>query len=171
MANQANTPIEIVEASLPIRIEEYSLATDACGAGRFRGALAINRNVRNLAPDAVIQFRSDKRRFLPYALAGGRPGTPSCFELMQGDQRRPLPTMGAMRIEQNGLLVHTTAGGGGWGDPLERDVAAVQADVWNEKLSISNAEREYGVLIDPTTLKVDRIATEELRRERSGTKR
>jgi N-methylhydantoinase B len=170
MANQANTPIEIVEASLPIRIEEYGLATDACGAGQFRGALAINRNIRNLAPDAVVQFRSDKRRFLPYPLAGGRPGTPSSFELVQGGERLPLPTMGALRIEQNALLVHTTAGGGGWGDPLKREVAAVHADVWNEKLSIANAEREYGVVIDPITLKVDNSATQRLRSERSSTR-
>jgi N-methylhydantoinase B len=171
MANQANTPIEIIEASLPIRIEEYSFAPDSSGAGKYRGALAINRNIRNLAPDTVLQFRSDKRRFLPYPLAGGRPGAPSSYVLVQEGDRIVLPTMGARSIEQNALLLHTTAGGGGWGDPLDRDAASVQADVWNEKLSASHAEREYGVVIDPATLQVDLDATRRLRKRRLDTRR
>lgn len=170
MANQANTPIEIIESSLPIRIEAYGFETDACGAGKYRGALAITRNIRNLAPDTVLQFRSDKRRFLPYPLAGGRPGTPSSYVLVQDGDRFVLPTMGARSIHQNALLLHTTAGGGGWGDPLERDAASIQADVWNEKLSVSHAESDYGVVIDPITLQVDTVATGRLRKRLSAAK-
>jgi N-methylhydantoinase B len=74
--------------------------------------------------------------------------------------------MGMTPIRRDDVLLHTLAGGGGWGDPLDRDPELVRADVWNEKLSVAYAAREYGVVIDPDTLDVDLEATERVRRER-----
>ena len=62
------------------------------------------------------------------------------------------------------MVSHIIAGGGGWGDPLERDPTLVQQDVWNEKLSVNYVRREYGVIIDPDSLQIDYEATSKLRK-------
>ncbi|MAG36771.1 MAG: hypothetical protein CL878_11100 [Dehalococcoidia bacterium] len=164
-ANVASTPAEIAEVETPVRIEEYGLLPDTGGAGKYRGALAQVRQVRCLADEAILQIRSDKRRFPPYGLQGGRQGTASWNILNPGEKESILPTLSNSRLTRDDVLRHIMAGGGGWGDPLDRDPELVQADVWNEKISIGYARREYGVIIDPDSLQVDRIATEHQRRE------
>lgn len=164
-ANTANTPVEIAELESPIRFEQYGLVQDSGGAGRYRGALASVREVRFLMDRADLQIRSDKRDFPPYGLNGGKPGTPSANILNPGPAERLLPTMGLTPIKRNDVLRHVLAGGGGWGDPLDRDPDLVQRDVQNEMLSVAYVRRQYGVAIDPGTLAVDRKATERLRAE------
>jgi N-methylhydantoinase B len=162
-SNIANTPVEVLEAETPVRIESYELLTDSEGAGQFRGALGQVREVRCLAPDSVLQIRSDKRRFPPYPLFGGQPGSPSWNILNPGPDQVILPTLTMTQIRQNDLLRHVMAGGAGWGDPFERAPELVQADVWNEKITIGRARDTYGVVIHPATLQLDWAATEELR--------
>jgi N-methylhydantoinase B len=163
-SNIANTPVEVIEAELPVRVESYELLPDSGGAGKYRGALGQVREVRCLAPDSVLQIRSDKRRFPPYPLQGGRPGSPSWNILNPGPRQVILPALSMSTIRQGDLLRHVMAGGGGWGDPLDRDPALVQADVRSEKVTLDHARDAYGVVIDPATLEVDRAATERLRR-------
>jgi N-methylhydantoinase B len=163
-SNIANTPVEIAEVELPVRVEAYGLLPDSGGAGQHRGALGQVRRVRCLAESAVLQVRSDKRRFPPYGLHGGQPGTPSLNQLNSGPSEVLLPTMGMTAIRRDDIIHHTLAGGGGWGDPLTREPALVWRDVWNEKLSIAYAQHVYGVVIDPLTLRLDEPATEQLRR-------
>ncbi|MBX3071050.1 MAG: hydantoinase B/oxoprolinase family protein [Thermomicrobiales bacterium] len=158
-SNIANTPIEIAEVELPIRIEAYGFAQDSGGAGKFRGAPGQIRQVRLLADEAILQMRSDKRRFLPYGLHGGLEGTPSMTILNPGTDDRELPTQGMTPIRKGDVVWHTLAGGGGWGDPADRDPEAVLADVRNELLSIEAAERFYGVIIQPGTLTIDQERT------------
>jgi N-methylhydantoinase B len=158
-ANIANTPVEIAEVELPVRIEEYGLLPDSGGPGKHRGALAQVREVRCLADAAVLQLRSDKRRFSPYGLLGGHPGTPSRNVLNPGPDERLLPTMGMIPIRRGDVLRHTLAGGGGWGDPFEREPELVRRDVRNELMSLDYVRREYGVVIDPATGTIDTAAT------------
>lgn len=165
-SNIANTPIELIEVEAPVRIERYGLLTDSGGVGKHRGALGQVREVRCLADDAVLQIRSDKRRFRPYGLFGGQPGSPSWNILNPGPGEVILPTLTMTTVRQDDLLRHVMAGGGGWGDPLERDPALVEADARSEKITVEHAREAYGVVIDPETLQVDRDATERLRRER-----
>ena len=164
-ANISNTPVEIAEVELPVRIEQYGMLEDTGGPGQFRGALSQVRKVRCLADEATLQLRSDKRRFPPYGLQGGKPGDPSWNILNPGDGEVVLPTMGVSPMKKDDVIMHVVASGGGWGDPLERDPDLVCADVWSEKLSVERARREYGVVILPGTLDVDREATGRLRRE------
>ena len=161
--NISNTPVEIVEVEMPVRIEQYAIKQDTGGAGKHRGALAQVRQVRCLAGEATLQLRSDKRRYPPYGLQGGKPGSPSWNILNPGDHEVVLPTMGTTTMRRGDVILHIMAGGGGWGDPLERDPELVRADVWSEKLTIGHVRREYGVVIEPDTIKVDRAATESLR--------
>jgi len=165
-SNIANTPVEIVEVEAPVRIERYELIPDSGGAGQFRGALGQIRQVRCLAPDAVLQIRSDKRRFPPYGLFGGEPGTPSWNVLNPGDCPTILPTLTMTVVHQGDVICHTMAGGGGWGNPLDREPDLVQADVWNGKVTVDHARAAYGVVVNPQTLQVDRSATDTLRHER-----
>jgi N-methylhydantoinase B len=202
-SNNANTPAELIESEYPLRVEQYGLVPDSGGAGQFRGALAQVREIRLLEGEAVLQLRSDKRRFPPFGLPGGWPGTPSSNTLnadaeptpapepaIDGDVAaepavsagratdaraasdarsatgtdgtagpRDLPTMGMAAIRAGDSLRHVMAGGGGWGDPLKRDPAAVLADLRDEKITPGYAREVYGVMVDLTTCTIDEAAT------------
>ena len=166
-ANISNTPVEIAEVELPVRIEEYGILQDTGGAGKYRGALAQVRSIRCLADEALMQIRSDKRRFPPFGLQGGRRGAPSWNTMLSGDDQVTIPTMGTAPMRKGDVIRHLTASGGGWGDPLERDPELVLADVMSEKVSPAHALEAYGVVIDPKSLRLDREATRR-RRSRAG---
>jgi N-methylhydantoinase B len=162
-ANFSNNPIEYLEGDHPLRIEEYAFAPDTGGPGRYRGGLAMVRQYRFLEREAALQLRTDRQRFLPWGLHGGKPGRPSSNLLIR-DGRTEVPPSKAYRILHRGdVLRHTLAGAGGYGDPLERDPALVAEDVADEKVSLEAARGEYGVVLDPTTLAVDAEATAALR--------
>ncbi len=116
-----------------------------------------------VARAALEQVRSDRRRFLPWGLCGGRPGTPSWNYVNPGDGVAPLNSKITMTIRAGDLYRHVTGGGGGFGPPRRRDPALVAADVRNEKLSPVLAEREYGIVLRPGTAEVDGEATARLR--------
>jgi N-methylhydantoinase B len=158
-SNNANTPVELIESSFPLRFEEYGFVPDSGGAGKHRGALAQIRQVRFLGERGVLQIRSDKRRFPPYGLAGGSSGTPSANILNPGPHQQLLPTMGLKNIQHGDVLRHVMAGGGGWGEPLERDPSLVQSDVQNEKQTVDYALEVYGVVLSRSTLEIDWAAT------------
>lgn len=165
-ANQTNQPIEMIEATLPLRIERYGLVPDSGGPGKFRGGLALIREWRILADDAVLAMRSDKRRFPPYGLHGGKCGTGSLNVVNPGlGNGRVLPVlpMEGVILQKGDLFRHIMPGGGGWGDPLERDPTLVLRDVIDEKLTAEYVQREYGVVIGPEGDGVNEIATRELR--------
>ncbi len=166
VVNFANNPIEIIEAEQPLVIEQYGYVPDTGGAGEFRGGLALVRDYRFDIDAATFQLRTDRRRFTPYGLAGGRAGTPSTNILDPHGDPRELPTKTRLTVHRGDVLRHQVAGAGGWGDPLTRDPARVLHDVREEKLTPAYAEREYGVVIDPATLIVDEDATRRLRATR-----
>ena len=135
-SNNANMPIEVAEPAYPVRFERYAIVPDSGGPGRFRGANAQVREFRYLGPRTTLQIRSDKRHFLPYGLAGGSAGSPSSTIVDPGQAgERLLPTIGPSELRPGETVRHVLASGGGWGDPLDRDPAAVSADVLAEKLS------------------------------------
>ena len=164
-ANMTNTPVEIAELGAPVMIEEYEMVPDSGGAGMFRGALAQVRNIRCLADEATLQVRSDKRRYPPFGLSGGKPGTSSLNVLNPGPQEELLPTLAVRSIRRGDVFSHRLAGGGGWGDPLDRDPELVRIDVWNEKISSEYAYREYGVVMHDPPFQVDLERTKRVRQD------
>jgi N-methylhydantoinase B len=166
-SNIANTPIELIETEAPVRIERYELLPDSGGPGMFRGALGQVRQVRCLAPDAVLQIRSDKRRFPPYGLAGGAPGTPSWNVLNPGPVEEVLPALTMTGVRGGDVIRHTMAGGGGWGNPGERDPELVRQDVLNGKVTVTHAQTAYAVVVDLVTGGVDHAATAVLRAKKN----
>ena len=129
-------------------VERYGLVPDSGGAGLHRGGLAIERVWRCLTPRTSLIVRSDRAKHPPYGLAGGGPGALSRNVLRHPDgSEETLPPMFSIEIDEGDVYEHRTAGGGGWGDPLERDPAAVAKDVLNEKVSPEAALRLYGVVV------------------------
>ena len=161
----SNIPIEEAESGYPVRIERYGLVADSGGAGQYRGGLAIEREWQLLTGEAHLAIRSDRRDHLPYGLYGGQSGTGSINLLHRANGEEVLPTMISTSIQAGERIYHRQAGGGGWGDPRQRDPQAVARDVKNDKVSLSAARQHYGVVLDPETFAVDHEATQTLRRD------
>ena len=148
--NLSNMPVEVMEAEHPVRIEDYGFVTDSCGAGRWRGGVGIRRSYRILAPEALLQMRTDRVAFRPYGLAGGEPGGPSRNRMEVDGVTRDLPGKITTTVGANTLIVHEQAGAGGFGDPFERDPALVREDVIDGKITPAFAVRHHGVVVDAT---------------------
>jgi N-methylhydantoinase B len=135
-ASIANIPVEVAEADWPIVVERYGLVRDSGGAGKYRGGLAVERVWRCVAPDTMLHVRSDRQAHRPYGLAGGGPGAPSANVIVRANgERQELPPMFAAVLQPGDVFHHRMAGGGGWGDPRERDPAARQRDALDEKVT------------------------------------
>lgn len=165
MANMASHSIEVTEAEQPIQLLAYEFVADGAGAGKFRGGVPFRRDYRFLEEEGVLQVRSDRRTHRPFGLYGGSPGQPSENHLDPDGEDRLLPSKFTMTIRRGEVFRHVLAGGGGWGDPLERDPAKVLKDVRGDLLSPGKAEADYGVVLDTAAWTVDASATERLRSE------
>src|SRR5437763_2387847 len=148
-ATAANIPVEVAESEFPIMIESYGLVPDSGGPGLYRGGLAIERTWRTLAGETTLQVRSDRQRHAPYGLYGGLPGGASANELSNGNATKAFPPMFSTTVASGTGYRHRMAGGGGWGDPLERDPELVADDVRNEKVSAESAREHYAVVLCP----------------------
>ena len=164
--NMSNTPVEVLEAQHPIRLEEYAFVPDSCGAGRFRGGLGLRRRYTLLNEEATLQLRSDRMRFLPYGLDGGGPARGTRNVLNPDGEARVMPAKFAVELKRGDVVLHEQPGGGGFGDPFTRDPERVAADARNEKITLEYARREHGVILEPGTCKVDLAATHALREGR-----
>lgn len=162
-ANMASQPIEVTETEQPLQITAYEFIQDAMGPGRFRGGAPFRREYKLLAQEAILQVRSDRRDFRPFGLYGGGPGRASMNYLNPDRNPAPLPSKLTMTMKQGDLFRHEVAGGGGWGDPLDRDPAQVLNDVLNEFVSAHAAREDYGIVLAGMPLVVDDIATAALR--------
>ncbi len=166
-ANQSNVPIEMIEATYPIRIERYGFVDDSGGPGKQRGGLSIRREYRVLSDTALLNVRSDKRAYPPHGLFGGAEGQPSMNRIDSGNDSRELPVLLSepVTMRRNDVFRHMMASGGGYGNAFERDSQAVLDDVVLGKVSIDGAKRDYGVVIIESgkTLKVDETATSVIR--------
>lgn len=162
-SNMANTPVELLEVENPVVVDECGFITDSGGPGQFRGAQSYAKQVTNLGEPGTLQLRSDKRKFPPYGLQGGGTGSPSLNILNPGPNEKLLPTLAQAHIGHGEVIRHEMAGGGGWGDPLKRDPAAVLEDVIDERVSIKAAQAKYGVVLSANDTEVDHSATEQLR--------
>lgn len=162
-ANMASHSIEVTEAEHPIQLIAYEFVADKAGAGKFRGGVPFKRDYRFLEEEAVLQVRADRRDHRPFGLYGGSPGQPSENYLNPATENRVLPGKFTMTIHKGDVFRHVLAGAGGWGDPLERDPAAVLRDVRNELLSAAKARADYGVVVDVARWTIDAATTAALR--------
>lgn len=148
MAFLRNTPVEINEAEVPIRIQEYGLVCDSGGAGQYRGGLAIVMEFKVFAPNTLITARNrDRTLFSSWGVKGGKAGRTSVFthnprtasEVVLGNTDLLACKPGdVIRLEGNG--------GGGYGPPTLRPVQAVERDVLRGYVSVRQAREDYGVV-------------------------
>jgi N-methylhydantoinase B len=159
-----NTPVEAVEQRFPIRIERYELVPDSGGAGKFRGSLALRRDIRVLTGPVSFARYADRHTIAPQGLFGGKPGTTGHFELNPDtNHARPLRSKGLDTLQADDLVRLLLPGSGGYGDPRARDLDKIDRDLIDGKVTPEAAETNYTVVVDRGALQVDRDATERLR--------
>jgi N-methylhydantoinase B len=161
--NTENAPVEEIELGYPVRIPRVALIPDSEGAGRFRGGLGVRRDY--WFPEASPHFSilSDRARFAPWGLLGGQSARPAHYILDPDGQATELNSKVSLDLKQGQMISIQTPGGGGYGNPLQRDPAAVLQDVRLDKLSPERARDVYGVALDTTGQAVDPEATTRLR--------
>jgi len=166
MTNTRNTPTEVIEISYPLLVNRYCLRPDTEGPGKFRGGMGLCREITILSHSAEVTLSSERAKIKPWGLKGGKPGANSLniFKYSDGSQEVQ-PSKITTEVAWGTTIIYNTPGGGGYGSPFERDPALVVRDVKGELISLERAEREYGVAIDPSTLKVDYKKTGEIRKK------
>jgi N-methylhydantoinase B len=161
------TDIEDVEYEFPIHFHRWELRTDSGCAGKWRGGAATVSEIEpvNHSMDIVAAGVGDK--FPPTSLLGAKS---KLIEqklhrryLIGKERTRRIPPHSVVHVDIGERVVFCHQGGGGVGDPFERDLEAVRSDVLNEIVSIKGAKEDYGVVIDPETLQIDLEETKKLR--------
>ena len=141
----SNMPVETLEYRYPVRVEEYALRPDSCGAGRWRGGLGLIREYRFLGREATLQLRADREQHLPYGLAGGASAAPSVNVLNPGRaDEEPVPAKVTRTVRHDDVVRHEQPGGGGYGDPAERCPDDIRRDIQNGKITPAYAKRWHG---------------------------
>lgn len=146
-------PLEATEIESPVLYLRRELVIDSGGAGRLRGGLGIELAYKVRTPSPQLHRTSQKSLIPPQGAEGGRPGATGIWLINPGtDRERGVRyAMGDIEpIEEGDVVLQRTPGGGGYGDPLERPVAAVVADVRDGFVTVEAALRDYGVRIDPS---------------------
>jgi N-methylhydantoinase B len=159
-----NVPVEVLEAEAPVVVRRFSLAPDSEGPGRFRGGFGVAYELEIRHPSAVVVMRGkDRQRFCGWGAAGGMAGTTSGnIGTRPAAEPHDIGKRTVYRAELGEVIRLWGGGGGGFGDPFERDPELVAADVANGLVSPERARDIYGVAITAGAL--DAAATAVLRR-------
>lgn len=171
VTNCMNTTAEATELEFPIRVWRYDLWEDSGGPGRHRGGLGYVKHYEMLDEDVTFTHRRDRHDFQPWGLGGGEPAPRCRTEVHRASGSvDTLPSKTIESLERGDLVVSYTTGGGGYGDPKERDPEAIAQDVRDGTVSPEQAEMVYGAVLDDDGA-VDVEATKRAREgpERRGT--
>jgi len=158
-----NGSIEGIELKCPVVVERRELREDSCGAGKFRGGLGIDMRVRNLVEGKWNFEQPQRGKCPPWGLWGGTPGEPGGYLLRPPGERDFRAMAGShIPVPIGAEAIVRTGGGGGWGDPLDRDPERVSEDVAEGLVSVAAARQLYGVVLRRDGA-IDQRATNELR--------
>ncbi len=165
VSGAANLPVESVEHEFPLVVDRYELMQDTGGAGRHRGGLGTRRDISVYAREARLVGRGLRQMRGAPGLFGGKSGSTGSFFLLHREENKDrtlLPaTFSELPVKEGDSIRVETPAGGGYGDPLEREVRLVLADVVAEKVSARSAKEDYGVVV--LNGRVDEEATQALR--------
>jgi N-methylhydantoinase B len=171
-----NQPAEFTETRFPLLVEKLALRTDSGGPGKRRGGLGYEKHYRALVHCRTI-VTADRVRLGCYGVNGGKAGAPFRVTVdIEGAARELGGLVDGERVLAGQIVRVLTTGGGGWGDPLEREPDLVLRDVLDGKISLQSATDDYGVALTrvagPDCYRIDERATQKLRaehgRQRSG---
>ena len=157
---------EEIEIRYPWRTERYHFVADLSGAGRWRGGSGMLWEVRNLGGDAnVATGSSDGDLTRPPGAVGGEDGPLSRSYVRSGDEVTGVRSHRMVQVKTGEIFGKVSGGGGGVGNPVDRDPALVLDDVVNGYVTVEHAREVYKVVIDPETMTVDETETAELRED------
>jgi len=161
-SNSMNIPAEVVESTVPMRINYFRIRCDSGGAGRYRGGCGFEKEYECLIDRVTVSHRGERHFTQPWGIEGGQPGAASRSVIIRANgEQEVVPSKMVFEMHLHDRLVLLTSGGGGYGKPLDRPVGEVLADVLDSKVSVEEAASRYGVVI--RSGKIDAAATEELR--------
>ena len=161
VGKQKNYPIEFLEGAYPMRIERYGIAPDSGGPGRYRGGVGIVRDYRILAGKVMVATRMGNQKTPAWGVSGGRAGRSGHIVCNPGqpDERRIPGFSEGVTVKRGDLLRFVTCGGGGHGNPFDREPERVLDDVADGFVTADGARADYGVILDATGQAVDAAAT------------
>ncbi|HEX3973713.1 MAG TPA: hydantoinase B/oxoprolinase family protein [Stellaceae bacterium] len=162
-----NGSIEAIEMKTPVMVESRGLRTDSGGPGKFRGGLGLDVRVRNFVEGRWNMHAPARIHNPPWGLWGGKPGN-SSFYLMKLPGENKFNEKEANRVPtppETEVIVRSN-GGGGWGDPLERDPERVRSDVIEGYVTLEHAKSDYGVVLNAKDFSIDQAATGKLRADK-----
>ncbi len=158
-------PTESIENEFPLVVERCELRTDSGGDGETKGGLGLRREIMVLSEDTFLTVLSDKNIIPPFGVLGGFCGAPNRFGVLrEGKRVEPSPIPGKVTrfpLEKGDVVIMETSGGGGYGDPLERNLQKIEQDLLAGVLTEEKAEARYGVTL--RCGQIDRKETELLR--------
>jgi N-methylhydantoinase B len=167
--NLIKATAEFNEGLFPHFIRSRNYLTDSGGAGQWRGAPGSHFVKEVRTPTSINQYVVNRIHLHP-GIAGGHSGSPDRC-ILKGTVE-VAPAVAGLLLDTGEQLVYDFGGGGGWGDPLDRDPQAVLDDVWDEYVSVEGARRDYGVVVtgslEDMTLGLDGAATDAERKRRRG---
>jgi N-methylhydantoinase B len=174
-------PVEGQERANPMMTTRFEVLTDSAGPGKWRGGAGVQKtSVMLEAENTVISYICDRERAVVWGIEGGLPSMPHGLTLRRHGSDKPEwlgSVFSNVAIGQDDEFGRPTAGGGGFGDPLERDPERVLQDVIDDYVSVERAALDYGVVITPVDpeiceYEIDAEATkkqrERIRAERTG---
>jgi N-methylhydantoinase B len=146
LTNTRNAPVEVIERNYPLEVVRYGLIPDSEGPGKFRGGCGMLRELRCLADRTILSIGADRRKFTPWGIdTEHRARGSHCFVQAADGSVRELPTKIIEVLKCGETLLTETPGGGGWGNPLERDRNAVAEDVAEGLINPDRAAVIYGL--------------------------
>jgi N-methylhydantoinase B len=141
--NTENAPVEETELNYPVRVTRLALVEDSDGAGRFRGGLGLRKDFLFDRP-TTFTVLADRTKAGPWGAFGGRPGKVASYVLIRDGVETMLPAKTTIEVRPGDTISYRTCGGGGYGDPRERDPEHVARDVREGKVSPARAQEVYG---------------------------
>jgi N-methylhydantoinase B len=168
VGNAGITSVEQVEHFAPLTVDSWRLVTDSGGAGRWRGGLTSERVYEVGFDEATLTVIAERGRVAPKGLFGGLEGGFFKASVVRAEGgAEEIPSKGAhVIVKRNDRVYIRPAGGGGYGDPLEREPERVLLDMMDGYVSEKAARDLYGVAIDTETRTIDWAVTERLRSDR-----
>jgi N-methylhydantoinase B len=162
---QENMPVEFAESQWPVRILAYGYHRDSGGPGLYRGGAGVIRRLEVLQDGLSFSAHLSNIHNPPWGADGGGSGRPGSVRLhsVAGDFRNLRPISSDVHLSRGDVVEVRTSGGGGYGDPYLRDPALVLEDVTVGVVSLEGALNDYGVVLDPDTLKINLDRTHEMR--------
>lgn len=159
-----NQPVEILERWYPLLFTHCEAVTDSCGDGTFRGGLGIDRSFKALG-EITLTMHGDRAEVTPFGLAGGTNGGPNILRLREAAEPDREEDLGmyalGITLQPGDHVLYRSNGGGGFGDPLERNPGSVLADVEQGWITLEKARDVYGVVIAAEDAKLRKYRLDE----------